>query len=99
MLSSRYDSAAVWLYFIPLYIVGAIVLTLALFTLVARVQGGKYALALRKAARTEREAPARQETVENFDRNALNVLLGMAYHQLNLNLQPELERPCLDRVC
>jgi hypothetical protein len=32
-----------WLYFIPLYIVGAIVLTLALFTLLARVQGGKYA--------------------------------------------------------
>ena len=39
MLSSRYDSAAVWLYFIPLYIAGAIIFMLALFTLLARVRG------------------------------------------------------------
>ena len=32
-----------WLYFIPLYIAGAIIFMLALFTLLARVRGGKYA--------------------------------------------------------
>ena len=32
-----------WLYFIPIYIVGALVLLLAMFALLARVRGGKYA--------------------------------------------------------
>jgi len=42
-LRSRYDSAAVWLYFIPLYIAGAILLLFAMFALLARVRGGRYA--------------------------------------------------------
>jgi hypothetical protein len=32
----------VWLYFIPLYIVGALLILLAMFALLARVRGGKY---------------------------------------------------------
>ena len=31
-----------WLYFIPLYIAGALLLLLAIFALLARVRGGKY---------------------------------------------------------
>jgi hypothetical protein len=33
----------VWLYFIPLYIVGALLFLLVFFTLLSRVSGGKYA--------------------------------------------------------
>jgi hypothetical protein len=33
----------VWLYFIPLYILGALVFLLAFFTLLGRYKGGKYA--------------------------------------------------------
>jgi 3-hydroxy-9,10-secoandrosta-1,3,5(10)-triene-9,17-dione monooxygenase reductase component len=58
-------------------------------------QGGKYALALKKAPRSDREARPRPESIDNFDPNALNVLLGMAYEQLKVNLQPELERHAL----
>jgi hypothetical protein len=36
-------SAAVWLYFIPLYILGAVVVLLGIVSLLARFRGGKYA--------------------------------------------------------
>jgi len=55
----------VWLYFIPLYIAGAIIFMLALFTLLARVRGGKYArpimqgIANSKATMTLRKKPSR----------------------------------------
>lgn len=55
-------------------------------------QGGKYALALKKAALTAREAAhPREYTLLEYN-TALNVLLGMAYHQLNLNFLPALEQ-------
>ncbi len=56
-------------------------------------QGGKYALAMQKAARTEREAQPKEEPDYQLARQgALHVLLGMAYHQLSQNFAPELER-------
>ena len=55
-------------------------------------QGGKYALALKKAEHSPREAAVQAEIDYTVERNALNVLLGMAYHQLDANLKPELER-------
>ena len=56
-------------------------------------QGGRYALALQKAARTEREAKPRADgDYQLAHQSALQVLLGMAYHQLNTNYKPELLR-------
>jgi 3-hydroxy-9,10-secoandrosta-1,3,5(10)-triene-9,17-dione monooxygenase reductase component len=56
-------------------------------------QGGKYALAMKKIeAAPQQVAAAAEEDDYGVARNALNVLLGMAYHQLNLRLKPELER-------
>ena len=37
------SSFSIWLYFIPVYIAFALLLVLAMFTLLARVRGGKYA--------------------------------------------------------
>ena len=41
-MSPRYDGAAVWLFFIPLFIVGALLLLLGVLSLLARFRGGKY---------------------------------------------------------
>ena len=42
-MTPRYDGAAVWLYFIPLYVAGAILVLLGVLALLARFRGGKYA--------------------------------------------------------
>jgi hypothetical protein len=39
----RYDGAAVWLYFIPLYIAGALILLFGMLATLARFRGGRYA--------------------------------------------------------
>jgi hypothetical protein len=39
----RYDCAAVWLYFIPLYIAAALLLFVGVLSLLARFRGGEYA--------------------------------------------------------
>lgn len=52
--------------------------------------GGRYAYAVTREY-TPAAAPIRDE-LRYLDRHGLNVLLGMAYHQLNLRLAPELAR-------
>ena len=56
-------------------------------------QGGKYALAMQKAKRSQPEPLVSEVPDYQFARqNVLHILLGMAYHQLTLNFAPELER-------
>lgn len=53
--------------------------------------GGKYALALQKSIPARAQVP--NETLEPaIDMNGLNVLLGVAYHHLLVNLEPHLAR-------
>lgn len=54
-------------------------------------QGGKYAYAISKGDKGPR-AQNYGDGYEHIGRHALNVLLGMAYHQLNTMLEPQLSR-------
>jgi hypothetical protein len=61
-------SAAVWLYFIPLYIVGAIVVLVGVLSLLSRFRGGKYA---RPVVQTIAKIPGVRGLMMNASRAAL----------------------------
>jgi hypothetical protein len=61
-------ASSIWLWFTPIYILGGLVLLLLVFSLVARVQGGKY---VRPIVTTATRVPLLKRWMEKASRAAL----------------------------